>query len=266
MASNLSLQTFTSTGRWSKNDLRPWIRFSHVVRQVTYNDSTNDFTVVVKDLSEDKVLPAERFDYVVVASGHFSVPKMPFFPGIDQFPGRVIHSHSFRNASHFKGKRVLVIGSSYSAEDIAVQCLKYGAENIICCWRTRPMGFKWPPRITEKPMLTLIEESTVHFKDGSTAEVDDIILCTGYRYSLPFMEENLRLKTDNNLYPEGLYKSILWTRGGNNKVLYIGMQDQSYTFPMFDVQAKWVVNYIIGELKLPNKEDMETDSRKWITR
>ena len=82
MASNLSLQTFTSTGRWSKNDLRPWIRFSHVVRQVTYNDSTNDFTVVVKDLSEDKVLPAERFDYVIVASGHFSVPKMPSFPGI----------------------------------------------------------------------------------------------------------------------------------------------------------------------------------------
>ena len=80
------------------------------------------------------------------------------------------------------------------------------------------------------------------------------------------MEESLRLKTDNNLYPEGLYKSILWTRGGNNKVLYIGMQDQSYTFPMFDVQAKWVVNYIIGELKLPNKEEMETDSRKWIKR
>ena len=35
---------------------------------------------------------------------------------------------------------------------------------------------------------------------------------------------------------------------------------------MFDVQAKWVVNYIMGELKLPDKQEMESDSRKWITR
>ena len=233
---------------------------------MTYNDSTDDFTVVVKNLSEDKVLPAERFDYVIVAIGHFSVANIPSFPGIDQFPGRVLHSHSFRNASHFKGKRVLVIGSSYSAEDIALQCLKYGAENIICCWRTRPMGFKWPPQITEKPLLSKIEGSTVHFKDGTRAEVDDIILCTGYHYSFPFLEERLRLKTTNVLYPEGLYKSILWTRGGNDKVLYIGMLDQAYTFTMFDAQAKWVVKYIMGELKLPDKDEMESDSRNWMTK
>ena len=62
------------------------------------------------------------------------------------------------------------------------------------------------------------------------------------------------------------YKSILWTRGGNNKVLYIGILNQIYSFTMFDVQAKWVVNYIMGELKLPDKQEMESDSRKWITR
>ena len=233
---------------------------------MTYNDSTNDFTVVVKNLSEDKLLPAERFDYVIVATGHYSTPNIPFFTGIERFPGRVIHSHSFRNASHFKGKRVLVIGSSYSAEDIAVQCLKYGAENIICCWRTLPMGYKWPPQVTEKPLLTKLEGRIVHFKDGSTAEVDDIILCTGYHYFFPFMEDRLRLKSRNVWYPEGLYKSILWTRGGNNKVLYIGVLNQIYSFTMFDVQAKWAVNYIMGELKLPDKQEMESDSRKWITR
>ena len=44
------------------------------------------------------------------------------------------------------------------------------------------------------------------------------------------------------------------------------MVDQAYTFTMFDAQAKWVVNYIMGELKLPDKEEMESDSRNWITR
>ena len=44
------------------------------------------------------------------------------------------------------------------------------------------------------------------------------------------------------------------------------MLDQEYSFTMFDVQAKWVVKYIMGELKLPDKEEMESDSRNWIAR
>ena len=258
--------TFPFSGRWSKYNLRPWISFNHVVRHVTYNEATDDFSVVVKSLSEDRVLPAQRFDYVIVATGHFSVPNIPSFPGIDKFPGRVLHSHSFRNASHFKDKNLLVVGSSLSAEDIAIQCLKYGAKSIVCTWQTKPMGFPFPPEITERPLLTKIEGSTVHFKDGSSAEVDDIILCTGYRYSFPFLEDDLRLKTALSLYPVGLYKGICWTHGGNNKLLYMGMQAQYYTFIMFDVQAKWAVDYITGKLSLPDKQAMESDCQQWLSR
>ena len=128
------------------------------------------------------------------------------------------------------------------------------------------MGFKWPPQITERPLMTKIESSTIHFKDGTTAEVDDIILCTGYQYSFPFMEERLRLKSPNVLYPEGLYKAILWTSGGNNKVLYVGALNAYYTFTMFDAQALWVVNCIMGKIKLPNQEAMESDMQTWIER
>ena len=49
-----------------------------------YNKATDDFTVSVKDLKADKVLDGERFDYVVVASGHYSVPNVPTFPGFEQ--------------------------------------------------------------------------------------------------------------------------------------------------------------------------------------
>ena len=233
---------------------------------MTYNDSTDDFSVVVKNLAEDQVLPPERFDHMIVASGHFSVPNMTYFPGIEKFPGRVIHSHDFRNGSQFKGKRVLVVGSSYSAEDIALICLKYGAKKIVCTWQSKPMGFKWPPEITEKPLMTKVEGNTVHFKDGTTAEVDDIILCTGYHYSFPFLEERLRLKTPNVLYPAGLYKCILWINGGNNKVLYIGALNEYYTFTMFDAQAHWAVNCVTGEMKLPDKQAMESEIQKWIAR
>merc|ERR1712004_785466 len=51
------------------------------------------------------------------------------------------------------------------------------------------------------------------FKDGSTAEVDVIMMCTGYLHSYPFLREELRMKCKNLFYPPGLYKGIVWTAG-----------------------------------------------------
>ena len=47
-------------------------------------------------------------------------------------------------ALEFKNQDILVIGSSYSAEDIGSQCYKYGAKSITSSYRTAPMGFGWP--------------------------------------------------------------------------------------------------------------------------
>ena len=37
-----------------------------------------------------------------------------------------------------------------------------------------------------------------------------IILCTGYLHHFPFLEDNLKLKTHNRLYPPKLYKGVAW--------------------------------------------------------
>ncbi|XP_065051237.1 trimethylamine monooxygenase-like isoform X2 [Rhopilema esculentum] len=252
-------------GRWKKEEsLRKCILFNHVVRNVDYNDSTDNFTVVAKNLKEDKLLPPEVYDYVVVASGHFSTPNVPSFPGIETFPGNVLHAHDFRDAEAYRSKRLLMIGSSYSAEDIALQCAKYGASSIVCTWRTKPMGFKWPSTITERALLTRIEGSTCYFNDGSRFEPDVIMFCTGYLISYPFLAENLRLRGRNILFPETLYKNTLWTEGGNKKLFYIGAQDQYYTFSMFDAQALWAVKFILGDIQAPDCEEMRAVLKHWI--
>ena len=174
-------------GLWKREDIKKWIKFSTVVRDVAYNKDTDNFTVSVKDLVNDEVLDGEQFDYVVVAGGHYSVPHTPTFPGIEKFPGRVMHAHDFREANEFAGKRLLLIGSSYSAEDIALQCLKYGAKRIISTWRSKPMGFKWPKEVEERPLVQRFEGRVAHFKDGSSAEVDVVMMCTGYLHSYPYL-------------------------------------------------------------------------------
>ncbi len=161
-----------------------------------------------------------------------------------------MHAHDFRSADEFAGKRLLMVGSSYSAEDIATQCHKYGAKSVTFSYRTRPMGFRWPEGFAEKPLLTRLSGKTAHFKDGSTAEVDAIVLCTGYKHHFPFLPDELRLKTDNRLYPLGLYKGVVWEK--NMGLFYLGMQDQYYTFNMFDAQAWYVRDVILGRLALPS--------------
>ncbi|MGC1486296.1 MAG: NAD(P)/FAD-dependent oxidoreductase [Albidovulum sp.] len=244
-------------GRVKKAGVRDWIRFSTSVKDVTYDDKTKKFTVTVKDLPKDRIY-SEEFDNVVVASGHFSTPNVPQFAGMDAFNGRVLHAHDFRDACEFAGQNILIVGTSYSAEDIGSQCWKYGAKSITVSHRTAPMGYKWPDNWKEVPLLTKLEGKTATFKDGSTADVDAVILCTGYQHHFPFLPDELRLKTANRLAAADLYKGVAYVHNPN--LFYLGMQDQWFTFNMFDAQAWWVRDAIMGRIAIPeSKAELEAD-------
>lgn len=244
-------------GRVKKAGVRDWIRFSSAVRHVSWDAATRKFTVTVNDLPNDRHY-SEEFDHVIVASGHFSTPNVPEFPGFDTFNGRILHAHDFRDAREFIGKDILIIGTSYSAEDIGSQCWKYGCNSVTVSHRTAPMGFKWPDNWKEVPLLEKVEGNTAIFKDGSTAKVDAIILCTGYKHHFPFMPDDLRLRTKNRLATADLYKGVAYVH--NPALFYLGMQDQWYTFNMFDAQAWWVRDVILGRIKLPeSKAELAAD-------
>jgi trimethylamine monooxygenase len=250
-------------GRVKKAGVRNWIRFGTPARMVEWEAKKKKFKVTVHDRSKDKMY-AEDFDYVICASGHFSTPNVPYFEGLDRFNGRVLHAHDFRDALEFKGKDILIVGRSYSAEDIGSQCWKYGAKSVTTTYRSRPMGFKWPDNFEERPLLQKLAGNTAYFKDGSEKDIDAIILCTGYLHHYPFLPEDLRLKTANRLWPENLYKGVAWQN--NPRLFYIGMQDQFYTFNMFDAQAWYARDVIMGRIKLPKLDAMKKDSKKWLKR
>ena len=250
-------------GRVIKANVRDKIRFNTAVRNVEFSDESDTFTVTAHNLTDDQTY-TEEFDYVVVATGHFSTPNVPNYEGFSHFNGRILHAHDFRDALEFKGQDLLVIGSSYSAEDIGSQCYKYGAKSITSSYRTAPMGFKWPDNWEEKPALLKVDGNTAHFADGSTKDVDAIILCTGYLHHFPFLPDSLRLKTNNILYPLGLYKGVVWEQ--NPKLLYLGMQDQWYTFNMFDAQAWYARDLILGRIELPSLEEMQSHTQEWHER
>ena len=235
-------------GRVKKAGVRDMIRFSTTIRMVNFDAATEKFSVTVHDLKADRMY-AEEFDNVIVASGHFSTPNVPEFEGFGHFNGRVLHAHDFRDAMEFKDKDILLIGTSYSAEDIGSQCWKYGAKSLTVAHRTEPMGFDWPSNWQEVPIVTHVDTDTAYFSDGTSKKIDAIILCTGYKHHFPFLPDDLRLKTKNRLATADLYKGVAFVH--NPKMFYIGMQDQWFTFNMFDAQAWWARDVILGRIALP---------------
>ena len=249
------------TTRASKYNVRKYIKFNTRVENVTFEDEKFKVSVWNKP---DNHVSTEEFDFVVVATGHFSVPSIPEYPGMNAFRGRILHSHDFRNAKEFSGQDLLILGSSYSAEDIALQCYKYGAKSISIGYRSKPLGFNWPPTVKEFFQLERLEGNIACFKDGHENTVDVVILCSGYLHYFPFLEEKLRLKTTNELYYPDLYKGVVWQN--NPKLFYLGMQDQLLSLSMPDPQAWYVRDVILGNIVLPSEVEIEDDIDKWIRR
>ena len=243
-------------GRIKKTSFRDKIEFNTLVRDVRYVKEKEIFLVTTRNGQTDTEKTVE-FDNVIVASGHFSTPNVPYYEGFEIFNGRILHAHDFRDAREFVDMDILVLGTSYSAEDIASQCWKYGCKSITVAHRTAPMDFLWPDNIREVPALVKVNEKTAFFKDGTSANFDAIILCTGYKHHFPFLPDDLRLKTTNRLACNDLYKGIIWN--GNSKLFYLGMQDQWYTFNMFDAQAWYVRDVIMKRIQLPDQKVMDQD-------
>lgn len=241
-------------GRVKKAGVRDQIRFETAVRWVQKSDA--GFDVTVCDLPNDRTY-TEGFDHVIVASGHFSTPNVPQFDGFESFKGRVLHAHDFRDAMEFAGKDVLIVGTSYSAEDIGSQLWKYGAKTITVSHRTAAMGYDWPDNWQEVPLITKVDGNTAHFKDGTTKDIDAVILCTGYKHHFPYMPDDLRLQTANRLASADLYKGVAYVPEPN--LFYLGMQDQWFTFNMFDAQAWYVRDVIMGRITMPDLEARKAD-------
>lgn len=141
---------------------RKWkleVTLNRKVVSVTFLDADQKFLVVSEDTA-DGCRYWSYFDSVIVCTGHFSVPNyIPAYPGMEHFPGSVIHSHNFRDAKVYAGKRLLVIGNGYSGEDIAMQCCKFGAHSATVCHQEAmgPMGhdFGHMPVCTANPLYSL---------------------------------------------------------------------------------------------------------------
>lgn len=94
--------------------LEPFMRPGTRVTSVTPSDGGWRVTSLANGHSD-----TEWFDNIVICSGVFGTPYIPPLQNVTTFRGEVHHSTVYRNADPYQGKRVTVVGASFSGIEVA---------------------------------------------------------------------------------------------------------------------------------------------------
>lgn len=200
------------------------VQFNTSVESVAFDQASGKFTVTTESATGES--KSAKFDRCIYAGGVQIYPEKP--PEVEEvmkeFTGKILHSmeclDNFEN--DVKGKTVLMIGDSCSAEDLALRAVKLGVEKVIIAAR-RGVGDcsecgAWPANKVEviytQPYKVLKsgdgfrcqpiywsekrqkwrrddEEETTKIKG-----IDVVIYCTGYDCDFEFIDEKVRADLD----------------------------------------------------------------------
>lgn len=90
---------------------------------------------------------------VVIATGYNHTPRIPDWPGREDFPGTLLHAAEYREPSPYRGRDVLVVGVGNTGAEVAVDLAEGGAARVRLAVRTPPhivrrSTFGWPAQAT----------------------------------------------------------------------------------------------------------------------
>ncbi|EGN95517.1 hypothetical protein SERLA73DRAFT_186564 [Serpula lacrymans var. lacrymans S7.3] len=197
-----------------------------------------------------------HFDHIVVANGHYRLPRYPDTPGLSKWlsQGKASHSAWYRRP-HNLGDVVMVVGGGPSGQDISAE-MRSTAKVVIHALtgavredhenfkqRGRPIEFK--------------DGGQVIFEDGTEESgIDHCILATGYEMSFPFLSDStIRLghpppspplpselfNSSYHVFPLAKHLFPLQINYPPSALAFMGLLIKVSPFPLLEAQAHAIV-------------------------
>lgn len=197
-----------------------------------------------------------RFDAVMVCNGHFFDPYIPAIPGLENFTGTLMHSHSYRSAEPFAGKSVVVLGAGLSGLDIAIELSSVNAK-VVLSHGLKSLKSPLPPGMQQMPPVSkVLDDGTLEFQDGKHVRPDVFLFCTGYNFTFPFLDKQVGLKVKDHMVSP-LYKFLM--PPAFPSLFIVGICRAICPFPHFHIQTQFIMSVLDGTFPLPSQEEMEKD-------
>ncbi len=110
-------------------------------------------------------------------------------------------------------------------------------------------------RIHPKGAIESFDGSTVRFVDGSAEDVDVIVWCTGYKVTIPFLDQDFVGPDPKELR---LYMRIFHPRVPD--LFFVGlMQSTGSAFPIVERQSQMLAEYLTGRWVPPSPRAMRSE-------
>ncbi|XP_074574496.1 flavin-containing monooxygenase FMO GS-OX-like 8 [Curcuma longa] len=237
------------------------IKFNTEVVHVGMAAATGKWNVRSRDRrTDDGEFMEEIFDAVVVATGNFSLPRLPKIRGMEEWKRKQLHCHVYRVPDPFQDEVVVVVGGAISGPEIALE-LVHVAKEVHISTKHVEIPEKLVKPVAKHAHLhwhqeieLLCEDGTVVFADGSSVVADTILYCTGYSYSFPFLDTKGIIHVDEkrigplyeHTFPPSLAPSLS----------FVGIPNKFVIFRFFESQARWIAQVLSGRRKLPSADEM----------
>ncbi|KAI5955714.1 FMO1 [Candida jiufengensis] len=198
------------------------------------------------------------YDAVIIANGHFNAPFIPEVKGLETWnskkPDTILHSKNFQDPNSFRDKTVLVIGNAASGVDISTQISTVAKKTIVSVRDLSNKGFE--NELVK--YIGIIEEydyknSSVKTKDEVVEDIDYVIFCTGYLYTIPFLKPNTDIIT-NGRQIHNIYKQIFNIYDPSLSFMII--MQQILPLILAESQSALIARVYSGRYDLPSTEEM----------
>lgn len=166
----------------------------------------------------------------------------------------MIHSHAYRTPHSYINCVVLIVGGGISGKDITLELAPVAKEIV---WSVKqPCEGDFPINVSQYPCIERVDGLTVYFTSGVSRQVDKIILCSGYEYSFPFLDDSCGFSVVNHKKIWPLYKNTF--NAHHPTMAFVAMM-RPLTFIYRDLQVMWILRVWLGLQQLPSITDMVAD-------
>ncbi|ODQ68691.1 FAD/NAD(P)-binding domain-containing protein [Nadsonia fulvescens var. elongata DSM 6958] len=220
--------------------------------------------LTVRHLDQGCKRTTHFFDAIIIATNKYDTPFIPDVLGLKAwskvYSDSITHSKYFIDNKPYEGKRVLVIGNSASGIDLASQ-IADTAESVYRSIRSESkMAYSIETRVSDVATVQSydVETKTIFLNDGTVLkDIDSIVYCTGYMFSLPYMKsyfdgKNAIITTGGRL--NKIYKQIFYIP--DPTLAFVGMSTRVIPFPTAETQGAVIARVLSGRLELPNQTEM----------
>jgi putative flavoprotein involved in K+ transport len=124
-------------------------------------------------------------DTVVIATGYNHTPKLPDWPGLETFTGKVVHSSEYKNPGLLGAREALVIGPGNSGAEIAADLADAGVR-VSLAMRTPPnVVLRAVAGIPSQALVLSMSALPVRAQDALSGLLQKLVVGDLRKYGIP---------------------------------------------------------------------------------